>query len=537
MRALSKERTNGKVHAEELPAICNHEAERSVLGSMILSSKAAAEISALLDDSDFYRPAHKLVFGAIKTMQAVGRPVDLVTLKNELLQREQLYDAGGEDYLIQIAEFVPSAANARHYASIVMEKAVMRRIDTAAISLRELVRSPDEIEIHARADLARGIIESALAGSKFESCFRFYDDDDLDALPPIDWLIKNLIPRRSLGMIYGPPGCGKTMVVFDLCCALAKGNFMFAKEFGIEGPYRVCYAAGEKFHGIPARKKAATAKWGLSREERARFGVLEGVPQLFDQSRPDNLANFLRVMKERYPNGLDLVIIDTMHAATFGAMENDGRDAGIAISSIKTIQASLGCAVWVVHHSNAGGARERGHTGWKGAADTVIKVERDEQDSARIMVACEKMSDADDNFTLAARLVEVERIDSRAVEWEGRTVPVTKDVRTECLRILEATSGLGTPVEAKSVHSLFNFDATVPAVLKALNRLAAQGKEKSGVERSEAHPGKPLGKNNWYLFKYNEGWIEKKQAASAYKDSDDAEEIIPPPDDDPFGDD
>jgi len=116
------------VIAEELVPLHSLEAEMSTLGSMMLSERAAEEIVTILEDSDFYRPAHREIFRAIRQLVNNSKPIDGVTLRNELLDREKLGEVGGEDYLIQIAEYVPSAANATHYAQIVLDKSTLRRL-------------------------------------------------------------------------------------------------------------------------------------------------------------------------------------------------------------------------------------------------------------------------------------------------------------------------------------------------------------------------------------------------------------------------
>jgi replicative DNA helicase len=107
---------------------CSIEAEVCVLGSMILDAGYVADIRAIVGSGDFYRPAHQLIFAALADIASADKPVDLVTLGEELKARGQLVDVGGMDYLVPIVEGVPSAANAEHYATIVREHAVRREM-------------------------------------------------------------------------------------------------------------------------------------------------------------------------------------------------------------------------------------------------------------------------------------------------------------------------------------------------------------------------------------------------------------------------
>ena len=85
------------------------DAEMGVLGSMLLSKRMAEQISSTLQTEQFYRSAHQLIFNAMRQLVSVNKPIDFLTLKDELTARGQLADCGGEDYILQLAEFVPSA--------------------------------------------------------------------------------------------------------------------------------------------------------------------------------------------------------------------------------------------------------------------------------------------------------------------------------------------------------------------------------------------------------------------------------------------
>lgn len=354
------------------------------------------------------------------------------------------------------------------------------------------------------------VIDTPLNGEVDRGVFEIFTIDELDDLPPMDWVVDNMIPVRGKGMVYGPPGCGKTFVVIDLCCALAKGSFLFAKEFGIKGPYEVLYCAGEKFHGIPKRMRAAKRHWDLDTDARARFHVMRGVPQLFDQGQAGNVESFIKDVRKKHPGKIDLIVIDTMHAATIGSNENDSRDGGVSIASIEAIQAAFGCAVIIVHHTNKSGVSERGSTAWRGAVDMILKVERDESDKTRMKIACEKMSDADDDFNLEAKLTPFEDMDTRVLEWFGRGSQKIKDLSEDVIRILK--SYYGQWMTATDVFGLVTVEgATNRACLTALNRQFERGEYVSGVHRKLKDEKKPSSKNNPLIFMYDRSQSETDQ--------------------------
>jgi replicative DNA helicase len=103
-------------------------AEQSVLGGMLLSKDAIADVLEKLRPSDFYRPAHQNVYDAILDLYGRGEPADAVTVAAELDRRGLLRRIGGAPYVHTLISTVPTAANAGYYAEIVAEKALLRRL-------------------------------------------------------------------------------------------------------------------------------------------------------------------------------------------------------------------------------------------------------------------------------------------------------------------------------------------------------------------------------------------------------------------------
>lgn len=103
-------------------------AEQSVLGGMLLSKDAIADVIERLHPRDFYRPAHQTICEAIVNLYGQGEPADAVTVASELDRHGQLQRIGGAPYIHTLIAIVPTAANASYYADIVAEKAVLRRL-------------------------------------------------------------------------------------------------------------------------------------------------------------------------------------------------------------------------------------------------------------------------------------------------------------------------------------------------------------------------------------------------------------------------
>ncbi|WP_280206053.1 DnaB-like helicase N-terminal domain-containing protein, partial [Nocardia cyriacigeorgica] len=103
-------------------------AEQSVLGGMLLSKDAIADVVEALRPGDFYRPAHQAIYDTILDLYGRGEPADPVTVAAGLDRRGELKRIGGAPYLVTLTQTVPTAANAGYYAEIVAEKAILRRL-------------------------------------------------------------------------------------------------------------------------------------------------------------------------------------------------------------------------------------------------------------------------------------------------------------------------------------------------------------------------------------------------------------------------
>ena len=113
-------------------------AEQSVLGGMMLSKDAIADVVEVLRGNDFYRPAHELIYDAVLDLYGRGEPADAVTVSAELTKRGDLSKIGGPAYLHTLISSVPTAANAGYYARIVRERAVLRRLTEAGTKIVQL---------------------------------------------------------------------------------------------------------------------------------------------------------------------------------------------------------------------------------------------------------------------------------------------------------------------------------------------------------------------------------------------------------------
>src|ERR671929_322754 len=113
----------------------NLEAERSVLGAILLHNDAFNHAAEVIDSEDFFRDAHRRIFDKMVSLSERGNAIDLVTLKEELGRAGELDEVGGPAYIAALVDGVPRSTNVEQYARIIKEKSTLRRLIFSANSI------------------------------------------------------------------------------------------------------------------------------------------------------------------------------------------------------------------------------------------------------------------------------------------------------------------------------------------------------------------------------------------------------------------
>ncbi|MFL6055944.1 MAG: DnaB-like helicase N-terminal domain-containing protein, partial [Actinoallomurus sp.] len=249
-------------------------AEQCVLGSMLLSQTAIAEVIEMVQTRDFYRPAHQTVFERVLDLYGRGDPVDAITVKDELLKRGELSRIGDAPYLHTLVASVPTAANAGYYAKIVQEKAVLRRLVEVGTRIAQLGYSTDGADADALLDRAQAEVY-AIADKRTGEDYAPLSDimpgalDEIEAIgsrggqmvgvptgfTDLDALTNGLHPGQMV-IIAARPAIGKALALdtplatptgWTTMGEVAVGDFLI----GADGfPTRVI-AATDVMHGRP----------------------------------------------------------------------------------------------------------------------------------------------------------------------------------------------------------------------------------------------------------------------------------------------
>ncbi|MGW9550852.1 replicative DNA helicase [Citricoccus zhacaiensis] len=226
-------------------------AEQSVLGGMMLSKDAIADVVELLRGNDFYKPAHEMIYEAVIDLYGRGEPADAVTVADLLNKRQELSRIGGPAVLHELIQSVPTAANAGFYAEIVREKGVLRRLVQAGTKIVQMGYGQDgeveEIVNEAQAEIYKvaetrqsedyvalsGILEHTVdeieaAGSQGEGMTGvptgFYEFDELT----------QGLHGGQMIVIAARPAVGKSTLALDFARAAAIKNNMTSVFFSLE---------------------------------------------------------------------------------------------------------------------------------------------------------------------------------------------------------------------------------------------------------------------------------------------------------------
>ena len=244
--------------AKKLP--CNLDAERSVLGAILLNNAAIKEIAGYLKVDDFFLPQHRHIFDmmlklAIQRIQQNNalEGIDLVTLTEELARKELLESSGGAPYLAALVDGVPRVSNVKHYADILIRKSRMRQLIhvTHNIQQRAWEEQDDPDDVLNSAQVSLTALE-APRGDQNPAVVVGFQSLLTRECPPIEHAIEPLLTKRGTGEIYSWRGYGKSLICTHMAMEIAMGADMLwgghkggGGHWSVHRAFRQLYVYGE----------------------------------------------------------------------------------------------------------------------------------------------------------------------------------------------------------------------------------------------------------------------------------------------------
>ena len=190
MEEKARSNSGGRIPPQDI------EAEKSLLGAILLSDDVIAEVLTLLKPSDFYEKRHQVIFQAMSDLYDQHRPIDLRTLTAELKTRKELKEIGGASYLVDLSNFVPVASHAKAYAEIVEKAATRRKLIRAGNNIAEKAYADDANVDDLVGDAERELFE--VSDKIVKSDYVAMDQLLADAMERIAELQKNKGALRGL---------------------------------------------------------------------------------------------------------------------------------------------------------------------------------------------------------------------------------------------------------------------------------------------------------------------------------------------------
>jgi len=311
-------------------------AEQGTLGGMLLSKDAVADVIEVLRGRDFYLPKHEIIFDAVLNLYSHGEPTDVIAVTDELTKTGLLSRAGGVDYLHTVVGLVPTAASAGHYATIVSDKAVLRRLVDAGTRIANLGYA-SEGEVSDLVNEAQTEIYQVAGGVEAEDYVPLTDAvtaavDEIEAARGRDGQmvgvstgfaeldsLTNGLHKGQLILICRRPALGKSTLALDLArCAAIKHKeptILFSLEMGKSEIAMRLLSAETSIPLQKMRKGMIEANdWKTIAATRGR---IESAPLYIDDSPNMTLVEIrakARRLKQRV--GLKMIVIDYLQLMT-----------------------------------------------------------------------------------------------------------------------------------------------------------------------------------------------------------------------------
>ena len=356
------------------------ESEQSVLGSILIDEDATITIISELKSNDFYVEAHRIIFDAMHKIYTEQRPVDFVTLTDELERINMLESVGGIDYITTLTNIVPSASNFEHYIEIIKRNSVLRQLISASNDIiKYSFESPEKDDAIAYAeknifDIGQNeersnltLIKDSMPEvlEKFENIQK--NPDSIRGIPTgiyrLDKMMKGL-QNSDLIILAARPACGKTSLAMNIVNHAAIKNKSKVAVFSLEmskaqlaqrSLFSVAKVDMEKANLGQLSVKEWNALWAANSE-------LVNANIYVDDSSLTNPTDILgkcrRLKRER---GLDLVMIDYLQLMSTGKNKDRQQEVSEISRSLKIMAKELNVPVLVLSQLSRGTENRKDH--------------------------------------------------------------------------------------------------------------------------------------------------------------------------------
>ncbi|GAB2985464.1 replicative DNA helicase [Actinotalea caeni] len=351
-------------------------AEQSVLGGMMLSKDAIADVVEVLRGTDFYRPAHEAIYDAIIDLYGRGEPADAVTVAAELTKRGEIGRIGGAPYLHTLISSVPTAANAGFYARIVRERAVLRKLVDAGTRIAQLGYATDGGDVDDLVNTAQAEVYAVTERRTSEDYLPLKDIlngtmEEIDAashrgegmvgvptgFKDLDALTNGLHPGQMI-VVAARPAVGKSTLGLDIARAASIKHGLTSVIFSLEmsrNEIAMRMLSAESQVPLTHLRKGSMRDDDWTRLART-MGKLSDAPLFIDDSPNMSLMEIrakCRRLKQRHD--LRLVVVDYLQLMSSGKrVESRQQEVAEFSRALKLLAKELELPVIAISQLNRG---------------------------------------------------------------------------------------------------------------------------------------------------------------------------------------
>jgi len=351
-------------------------AEMSTLGGMLLSSDAIADVLELVKAEDFYFPKHEIIFNAINTVFSRQEPTDVIMITDQLTREGNLNKIGGASYLHTLESSVPTAANASYYASIVADKAILRKLVQSGTRITQLGYAaegdPSELVNDAQVEIftigrSAGAQDAIVLRDAVKIAVNEMEDQAKSAKEGLDIPtgfrelddVTNGLHPGQLILIAARPGLGKSTLALDFARSAALRSHVPTVFFSLEmSATEISQRLMSAETSVPL--SAIRKSKDLQSEGWKRINTLQpkldDTPLFIDDS-PNLTLSEIRAKCRRLKaqHGIKLVIIDYLQLMTSGKkVENRQQEVSEFSRSLKLLAKELGVPIVALSQLNRG---------------------------------------------------------------------------------------------------------------------------------------------------------------------------------------
>jgi replicative DNA helicase len=353
----------------------NLEAERAVLGAILMDNETVYTVMEILEPSAFYQPSHRLIFSTMLDLSERGEPIDIVTLTDRLRSAGSLDKAGGPDYIPTRADEVPTSAGVANYAKIVKEKATLRNlIETSSEIVQDCFDAPGDVDqlldeaerrIFAISEerIRSGFLSmKEIVKSSFKTIESLYEKKEhITGVPSgfadIDELTSGF-QSSDLIIIAGRPSMGKTAFCLNVAQYASMQKQLTVAVFSLEMAKEqlvmrmLCSEARIDAHRLRSGFLGQTDWPKLST---AAGRLADAAIYIDDTPALSSMEMRAKTRRLKADKGLDLVIVDYLQLMS-SRRRSDSREQEISeISrSLKALAKELGVPVVALSQLNRG---------------------------------------------------------------------------------------------------------------------------------------------------------------------------------------